>query len=93
MSVIEDALADAERGITMNELLDLFGRGPDRRDVSDVRLFLSALSSVLGHAAVAEIDLDGVETYVRTDSEFFREGIEPVGPPEGLTTYRTKGAD
>ena len=85
---IEDALTAAERGITASQLFECFEHGYNRRNKLQ---FSRALDFVLGHAAVAEIELDGVETYVRTDTEFFVDGIEPV--VHGPRAYRTKGRD
>ncbi|MYE70856.1 MAG: hypothetical protein F4237_12505 [Gemmatimonadetes bacterium] len=85
---IEDALTAAERGATASQLLECFEHGHGCRD----RLqFSRALDFVLGHAAVAELEIDGVETYVRMDTEFFLEGIEPVA--HGSQAYCTKGCD
>ena len=87
---IENMLADAERGLTAKKLLK---RIRASRGACDKGTFVSALDCVLiVNNGVSAITLDGVETFLRTDTEFFRESIELVEPESeaSYAVYRTK---
>ena len=87
----ENMLAFTERGLTAKKLLK---RIRASRGACDEDAFDAALEGVLiANNGVDVITLDGVETFLRTDTEFFRESIELVAPESeaSCAVYRTKG--
>lgn len=89
--MIENMLAFKERGLTAKKLLK---RIRASRGACGKGAFENALEWVLiADNGVDVITLDGVETFLRTDTAFFRESIELVAPESeaSCAVYRTKG--